>query len=74
MGDFVDDLVCVLEHAKVVGKLFCIGFVPPFPRPGSPRMPMHWAVPDTTGVALSAGRLDALVPTSSRALSLSLFP
>jgi len=73
MGDFVDDLVCILKHAKVVGKLVCIGFVPLSPRAGSPRTPMHWAVLDTTGVALSAGRPDALVPTSSRALSLSLF-
>lgn len=25
MGDFVDDLVCVLKHAEVVGKVVCIG-------------------------------------------------
>lgn len=74
IGDFVDDLVCVFKHAKVVGKLVCIGFVPLFLRVGSPMTPMHWAVLDTTGVALSAGRLDAPVPTSSRVLSLSLFP
>ena len=27
MGDFVDDLACVLKHAKVAGKPICIGFV-----------------------------------------------
>lgn len=34
MGDFVDDLVCVLKHAKVAGKPTCIGFVPLFPQTG----------------------------------------
>ena len=35
MGDFVDDLACVLEHANVAGKSICIGFVNLFPRVGS---------------------------------------
>jgi len=31
MGDFVDDLVCVLKHAKVARKSICIGFANTFP-------------------------------------------
>lgn len=27
MGEFVDDLACVLKHAKVAGKSVCIGSV-----------------------------------------------
>lgn len=34
MGDFVDDLACVLKHAGVAGKSICIGFVDPFIRAG----------------------------------------
>lgn len=34
MGDFVDDLACVLKHGKVTGKPVCIGLVPAFPQIG----------------------------------------
>lgn len=34
MGDFVDDLLCVLKDAEVAGKPVCIGFVPVFPQIG----------------------------------------
>ena len=74
MGDLVDDLACVLKHAQVPGKSVCIGSVPRFPQVTSLVMLIHRAVPDTIGVALSAGRLDVLVLMSFRVSSLSPFP
>jgi hypothetical protein len=72
MGDFVDDVVCVLRHAEVVGKPVCIGFVSVPPR--IDLMLRDYVILVTIGVALSAGRLDAVTPTSSRESPPLLFP
>ena len=73
MGDFVDDLACVLKHAKIAGKPVCVGLVRRFPWVGLCLDTLtHLAVLDTTGAVLSAGRLDVLAPTFSRVLSPSL--
>lgn len=74
VGDFVDDLVCTLTHAKVAGKPVCIGCVPVPPGSAPRGILMHCAVLVTIGVVPSAGRQDVVAPTFSRVSSPSLFP
>lgn len=51
MGDFVDDLTCVLKHGEVTGKPICIGLVPAFPEFGLTQAGTQPQVQGTGGVS-----------------------